>query len=156
MSWKFNRAQLPKPARLDGQIIIGNLREGNPQLAPNFWANEFACSCCKEYRIHVTTLEGIQAIRDVARAAIHVGNTTLTTRNTQGSGYRCPRHNAAIGSSGSSEHVRGTAADLSFPSGTVARLFQLCEDIPAFRNGGLGRYRWGIHVDIGPRRRWLG
>ena len=39
------------------------------------------------------------------------------------SGYRCPRLNAAVGGSPTSNHLRGCAADLRVPSEKVARLW---------------------------------
>jgi uncharacterized protein YcbK (DUF882 family) len=156
MSWKFDASKLPKPARMEDGLIVGNLKDGNPKLSPNFNANEFACPDCKVYKVSPTVLEGLQSIRDSA-GAIRVAATTLdSSTNPLGSGYRCPTHNTRVGGARNSEHVRGIAADVSSTNMSVAQLYAICEQFPAFKNGGLGRYRWGVHVDTGAKRRWVG
>ncbi len=78
-----------------------------------------------------------------------------------GSGFRCRTHNnkpvkqGGAGGSPTSTHCRGWALDLYPPAGlTVDQFAGIAENVPEFENGGIGRYAWGIHVDIGPRRRW--
>jgi uncharacterized protein YcbK (DUF882 family) len=72
------------------------------------------------------------------------------------SGYRCPKHNAAVGGARDSQHMYGRAADLTVPSGRQAEYVLAASRVAAFRNGGIGVYpNGGVHVDIrGYRARW--
>lgn len=162
MAWQFT---IPTDESVSYQvtqdgIIVGNLNEGNPQLSPHFYANEFACPCCKEYRIAVEVLEGLEQARDLAGMPLAVAQTTLDSPNNPlGSGYRCPAHNARVeGASQKSNHMLGIAADVSVPSGLLStpQLAGIMERIPVFRNGGIGIYSNFVHVDSGKRRRWRG
>ena len=155
--WKFKiPIGSPVPYIVRNNIIIGNLKEGNPQLSPNFQANEFTCPCCKEYRIAIPVLEGLQAARVLVGKPLYVAKTTLgSSINPAGSGYRCPKHNSRVkGASATSLHMQGQAIDISCPSISVDRLVQYLEQIPVFRNGGIGVYATFVHVDNGRKRRW--
>lgn len=72
------------------------------------------------------------------------------------SGYRCERHNKAIGGASQSQHRYGTAADVKVPSGEQKRYVAAAERVPAFEQGGIGVYpNGGVHVDHrGYRARW--
>lgn len=66
------------------------------------------------------------------------------------SGWRSERVNRAAGGVKSSLHKEGKAADFPkrcFATGMTAWLY-------AHWEGGMGIYDWGIHLDIGPRKRW--
>lgn len=153
--WKFNYIENKLYTIKEG-IIIGNLKDGNSALSPNFNANEFACPCCKEYRIAIPVLEGLQAARILIDKPLYVAKTTLgSSINPAGSGYRCPKHNSRVkGASATSLHMQGRAIDISCPSISVDRLVQYLEQIPVFRNGGIGVYATFVHVDNGRKRRW--
>ena len=72
-----------------------------------FKEKEFACRCCGELpplaRANVRALadEVLDPVREKLGKAIVVN-----------SGYRCPRHNAAVGGVRNSQHLRGEAADI--------------------------------------------
>lgn len=69
------------------------------------------------------------------------------------SGYRCPSHNALVpGSSKTSRHMIGDAMDLSVATMKPSELAAACEAIPAFSEGAIGIYPWGVHVDLRPIR----
>lgn len=77
-----------------------------------------------------------------------------------GSAYRTRAYNASLpNSSPRSQHLQGLALDLYPPAGVPVdafwaevRLRALHDVDPAWREvGGLGRYSWGIHVDLRPR-----
>jgi|GEM_PF-558562 len=136
-------------------VIVGSLKDGNPQLTPHFKASEFACSCCGVYKVAVRTLEGLENVR--VRAGVPL---EITTAN--GSGYRCLKHNAEIcrknpNASPHSVHMLGYAVDVH-PTGnlTVARLFAIMDAEPVFHRGGLGRYPTFVHGDCWFNRRWSG
>jgi len=73
------------------------------------------------------------------------------------SGYRCAKHNAAIGGAPHSQHKLGKAADIVIAGLTVNEMVELAEQVDAFRNGGIGAYPQAgfIHIDNrGYRARW--
>lgn len=71
--------------------------------------------------------------------------------------YRCPRHNAETpGSAPSGQHPLGTAADIKTAL-SPADTADAAEKVPAFANGGIGRYSHFTHVDVrGRHARWKG
>ncbi len=157
MGYKF-KADKSAPYGIYGDIICGNLRDGDPQLSPHFQAHEFACPDCKEYRIAIAVLEGLENVRTRAGVPLYVAKTSLTSpNNTGGSGYRCPKHNKAVAGASNSMHLYGRAVDVH-PTGalTVAALYSLMLAEPVFRSGGIGTYKTFVHGDNGPKRRWRG
>ena len=70
------------------------------------------------------------------------------------SGYRCPAHNAEVGGVPNSQHVEGTAADITYDGIDVDYLAQIAEECGA---DGIGRYynQDFVHVDVrGYEARW--
>lgn len=142
----------------DKGFIVGNIRSGGDvQVSTHFTAAEFACPDCGAYKIAVKLLDGIEQIREKLGAPMRVVNP----KSPGGQGYRCKRYALALAARNSqaspkTKHNDGTAADLNaaFSKTTPAKLKQLAEDVPQFKDGGIGTYSWGIHVDLGPKRRW--
>jgi uncharacterized protein YcbK (DUF882 family) len=121
-------------------------------LSTHFSSREFACHCdqCEE-QIPVVSPELIDALEALRRI---VARPLFIL-----SGYRCPAHNAAIGSTPTSQHVQGRAADLQPPPGWSPRaLHEAAEKVPAFARGGIGLYAGFVHVDVRPNgpARWNG
>ncbi len=115
-------------------------------LSRNFSRSEFACRCCGKADIDPRLVDALQELRDLANAPIRVT-----------SGYRCPEHNRAVGGAKQSRHLRGHAADIVIKSLSVAGMYELAEQVAAFRNGGIGVYpeQGFVHVDIREvRTRW--
>jgi len=115
-------------------------------LSKNFSRHEFACRCCDRAEINQRLVDALQELRDLAGLPVRVT-----------SGYRCPEHNRAIGGATRSQHLLGTAADISVRGMTSAEMYRLAEDVEAFRNGGIGVYpdKGFIHVDVRDgRARW--
>lgn len=139
-------------------FITGNIRtQGDRQVSTHFTAAEFACPDCGEYKIAVKLLEGVEMLREKLGVPVRVVNP----KSPGGQGYRCKRYALALAArnsqaSAKTKHNDGTAADINaaFSKTTTAKLKQLAEEIPQFRDGGIGTYSWGIHVDLGPKRRW--
>jgi uncharacterized protein YcbK (DUF882 family) len=51
--------------------------------------------------------------------------------------------------------MQGKAADPYVPAGSQAKFDAAVNKVPAFVNGGRGKYpAGGRHVDIGPKRTW--
>ena len=70
------------------------------------------------------------------------------------SGYRCPEHNAEVGGVPNSQHVEGTAADITYDGINVDYLAQVAEECGA---DGIGCYYHQdfVHVDVrGYEARW--
>ena len=115
-------------------------------LSRNFSRSEFACRCCGKADIDPRLVDALQELRDLANAPIRVT-----------SGYRCPEHNRAVGGAKQSRHLRRHAADIVIKSLSVTVMYELAEQVAAFRNGGIGVYpeQGFIHVDIREgRTRW--
>lgn len=112
----------------------------------NFRAEEFACPCCGRNEIKDSLVDALQALRDLIKKPIIVN-----------SGYRCAKHNQEVGGARNSQHVKGTAADIWVKGMPPTTLAYMAEQIPAFRDGGIGVYPTWVHVDTrGYRARWRG
>ena len=125
------------------------------RLSPHFISSEFRCKCCGKIRIDtslVDTLERLFPVLDLGRIDVI-------------SGYRCAKHDKAVGGRGAGSHVEGYAADVRcyykdgarVPSSVVALTLERMG-----HNKGIG-YRCGrvtdeqgnIHIDVKPRK-WYG
>ena len=61
----------------------------------------------------------------------------------------CNRHNKAVGGAEQSFHTLGMAADVSCPAGvSPEELAVIAEEIPLFREGGIGVYASWVHLDV--------
>lgn len=68
---------------------------------------EFACKCCGQ--LPPSVRGNVEALVDnVLDPARRVFGGTVSVS----SGYRCPKHNAAVGGVNGSQHLRGEAADI--------------------------------------------
>lgn len=129
------------------------------RLSANFTRKELKCRCCGVCHIQPKLLIAAEAVR--ARCCEVAGHDVPLHPN---SGFRCTLHNDSIIdrktkkrlSSPHSQHLIGGACDLRTPKGfTVAQFAEIAETVPQIEAGGLGRYRWGIHIDVrGWRSRW--
>ena len=100
--------------------MIKKYRKNNGEkLSDNFVSNEFDCKgsgCCKETFIDEKLVGYLQKLRD------HFGKPVKIT-----SGYRCDTHNKKVGSTSSSQHKKGKAADITVtgvPTIEVAQFLQ--------------------------------
>jgi len=110
-------------------------------LTKNFNLREFQCTCCGQVKLHPLLVQRLQLLRE------RVGKPLVVN-----SGYRCPRHNAALGGAPQSYHLRGMAADIRVAGVSIAQLATWAEDLGF---GGIGIYPGFIHVDIRPGKgRW--
>lgn len=111
------------------------------QLSKNFKSNEFAChgkGCCSKVLIDTKLVEYCQKIRD------HFGKAV-----TINSGYRCEKHNKAIGGAGKSKHVSGMAADIVVKDVKPKEVAKYAESIGIL---GIGLYEtakdgYFVHID---------
>ena len=73
---------------------------------------------------------------------------------TVNSGYRCPEHNEEVGGVSDSQHVLGTAADITYDGIDVDYLAEIAEECGA---DGIGKYYYQdfVHIDVrGYAARW--
>jgi len=113
--------------------------------------DEFECKCgcvMPEFvKKNVQELaENLQVIRDV------YGKIDLTNA------YRCKEHNADVGGSVNSQHLKGKAADIKSSDIKPKDMAAIVDDLmkcESFKLGGIGIYNTFTHVDIrGARARW--
>lgn len=117
------------------------------QLTKNFNEKEFACHCCGEVTVNPRLAAALQELRELLNKPIILN-----------CGYRCIKHNAEIGSDYTSQHVKGTAADIRVDGFTPEQLAKEADKVIAFKNGGIGIYhdKGFVHVDVRPyRARWV-
>jgi len=121
------------------------------QITPHFKAAEFVCPCgCSNFRISRLLVERLEAFRPMLEQ-LTGSEHPITVR----SGYRCPKHNAAVKGASNSFHMKGCAADISVPGMADIDLHKLLYVAwHTAKAGGLGFYDWGAHVDLGPVRQW--
>lgn len=120
-------------------------------LTKNFRVNEFSChgaGCCSNTTIDTTLVVFLQQIRDHFGKPVHVN-----------SGYRCAKHNKAVGGASSSYHTKGMAADISVEDVAPAEVAKYCESIGLL---GIGLYEtvndgYFVHVDTRTKKSfWYG
>ena len=121
------------------------------KLTNNFSLEEFECKCgCKmpEFvkKNVIELAENLQVLRDT------VGRLDLTNA------YRCKDHNADVGGSVNSQHLKGKAADIKSSAIAPSDMAAIVDDLmksEKFKLGGVGIYNTFTHVDIrGSRARW--
>lgn len=136
---------------------------GQPPDTGTFWDSiqyftrtECRCKCggkyCNGYPAEMseTTMRMADEIR--RRAGVPLNNN---------SALRCQRWNAEQRGVANSNHMTGHAIDLAPIGGniSVAKLQEIAEEVQQEMipdRGGLGKYRWGVHIDDGKYSRWTG
>lgn len=113
------------------------------RFSEHFAKSEFVCHCCGRGadKIDLRLIELLEELRTKAGVPIQVN-----------CGYRCPTHNAEVGGVPKSQHVEGTAADITIPQIGFDKAARLVQSI---NFDGIGYYAplesggsWFIHVDV--------
>ena len=120
-----------------------------------FRRDEFRCPCPRCGGFPVEPEETMVRVVDEIR---HRAGVPIFIVDSGGSGIRCKEHNAEVGGVPNSEHLYGCAADLHSQL-PPAELYRIADGVTAELipgRGGIGLYRWGIHVDVGKYSRWNG
>ena len=127
--------------------MVKEFRKGErEQLSENFVSTNFDCQCrrpdCQVTLIDLDLLPALEVLW------LMVNGLWLS------SGYRCPAHNREEGGKTGSYHLIGKATDVQ--SHTPAKVVsERAEQIPLFRNGGIGRGATFTHLDCrGYPARW--
>lgn len=107
-------------------------------LSAHFSRREFACPCCGVAKVSPALVRLLERIR----AAHYPQGLRIV------SGYRCSRHNAAVGGASASQHMQGGAADIS-PRMTLAQ----AQALGARGIGVQDATGLVVHVDVGPARK---
>lgn len=112
---------------------------------------EFRCTCrgryCNGFPVEpsLATAKIDEAIRE------HFGKPLTIT-----SGIRCARRNAEVGGVSNSQHVQGTASDISVAGVSPSQVAAYAETLMP-NTGGIGIYSWGVHIDTrAVKARWRG
>lgn len=107
------------------------------KLSTNFNSNEFDCkgaSCgCTTTKISKQLITYLQLIRN------HFGKPI-----TINSGYRCAKHNSAVGGAKASKHTLGQAADIVVSGVEPKEVAKYAESIGV---KGIGLYDTFVHID---------
>lgn len=106
------------------------------KLAANFKSTEFDCKgrgCCYETIITPLLVVYLQRIRNHFDAPVIIN-----------SGYRCNKHNKAVGGASGSKHRTGAAADIKVKGVSPRRVAQYAETIGI---RGIGLYDTFVHID---------
>ena len=129
--------------------------ESSPETsapAGTFWdeieffdREEFRCQCKGKYCNGFPVEPDEDMVRTVNEIRRRLG-APITIVETNGSGVRCPTHNANVGGVANSLHVKGLAADLH-SSKSPKEMHRVAEEVLG-NTGELGLYDWGIHVAV--------
>ena len=121
-------------------------KDGDRKLSENFRVREFACSDGSDtVFVSPALVEVLQKIRS------HFGKPV-----TIHSGYRTPAYNKKVDGAAYSQHLYGTAADISISGVSPKEVAAYAETLlPG--TGGIGIYATFTHVDVRTAKsRWRG
>lgn len=126
--------------------VYSKAKDGTKALSKNFKVREFACSDGSDpIFIAPELVEILQKIRT------HFGKAV-----TINSGYRTVTKNKACGGATYSQHLYGTAADITVKGVTPKQVAAYAETLLP-KSGGIGIYSTFTHVDVrATKSRWNG
>lgn len=120
--------------------VVSYAKSSTAKVSNNFKVSEFACKgrgCCNTVKIDKQLVTYLQKIRD------HFGKSV-----TINSGYRCSKHNSAVGGTSGSKHTKGMAADIVVKDIKPAEVAKYAESLGI---KGIGLYEGSdgnfVHID---------
>lgn len=126
--------------------VYSKAKDGSKALSTNFKVREFACSDGSDpVFVSDKLVEVLQKIRERFGKPVNVN-----------SGYRTVSKNKAVGGATYSQHLYGTAADISIAGVSPKDVAAYAETLlPG--TGGIGIYKTFTHVDVRKvKSRWNG
>ncbi len=120
-----------------------------PQLTKHFHSNEFKCRCCGQ--LHPSgNMPPMELVEDLENMRAHFGSKPVHVN----SGYRCPKHNAAVGGASGSRHMAGDASDVWIEGVSPKDVYKYMDGLIG-HSGGVGMYDTFTHIDVrGHKARW--
>jgi zinc D-Ala-D-Ala carboxypeptidase len=110
-------------------------RPNDIKVSENFKLYEFESPDTKEVIVDPRLITLLQNFRNLIAKSVIIN-----------SGYRTVEHNREVGGVDDSQHRLGKAVDIKkIPGLTVDQMAMLAERV-GFT--GIGKYTWGIHVDV--------
>ena len=121
-------------------------KDGNKKLSANFKVKEFACNDGSDpVFVAPELVEVLQKIRNHFKKPVNIN-----------SGYRTVTKNKACGGATYSQHLYGTAADISIKGVSPKEVAAYAETLLP-KKGGIGIYSTFTHVDVREvKSRWNG
>lgn len=121
-------------------------KDGNKNISINFKVREFACQDGSDpVFIDDKLVNILQAIRNKFGQPVNIT-----------SGYRTPSHNKKVGGADYSQHLYGTAADITVTGVKASDIADYAEMLLK-NTGGIGRYATFTHIDVREvKSRWNG
>lgn len=129
------------------RIVSYSIRDdGDAWLSPDFKLKEFACrDGSDKVLVDLRLIHILQQIRD------HFARPVIIN-----SAYRTPSYNAKVGGAEASQHLFGTAADITVKGVAPSTVAAYAETLLA-DTGGIGRYATFTHIDVRTQKaRWTG
>ncbi|MGC4052943.1 MAG: D-Ala-D-Ala carboxypeptidase family metallohydrolase [Paludibaculum sp.] len=114
------------------------------KLSPHFDSDEFRCPCCGKSCMMPSIVAALESLR------AECGNRPVFIN----SGFRCEKHNKAVGGAPNSKHLFGLASDVRIGGLSGQEIYEFARTIPAIH--GFGVAAGWIHIDtrVGPVVRW--
>lgn len=126
--------------------ILSYQKNSNDRLSQHFTVPEFVCKgsgCCDTAKLDGGLITVLELIRQHFDAPVVIN-----------SGYRCEKHNQAVGGAAGSLHTKGMAADIVVQGVAPMEVARYAERIGVL---GIGLYGDFVHVDTrGEKSFWYG
>lgn len=115
------------------------------KISKNFNLKEFECTHPDHNHVQVdeNLVDKLQKLREILGVPLIIN-----------SAYRCPERNRQVGGAKNSQHLKGTAVDISLE--TIDLPIDELEDLAdSLGFDGIGKYNTFIHLDVrGYKARW--
>jgi len=120
-------------------MVIRIAKGISQEISRNINSSQFDCKC--DFPECDSTLYDTDLVSYLDHLDDLFGMITIT------SGYRCKKHNNAVGGEPGSFHMKGQAADIKTELATTKELYHAIEGLLG-KSGGLGLYSTFCHLDV--------